>query len=89
MFLFFVKFFGDWSLATSLGVVTDIGGRATASVFGFNNSVAGIGSIAAPLAFGYIADHYGWPAVFVTVAVTYVLCASLVARHRLHDSRRR
>jgi MFS family permease len=74
-FLFFVKFFGDWSLATSLGVVTDIGGNATASVFGFNNSVAGIGSIAAPLAFGYIADKYGWRAVFVTVAVTYVLCA--------------
>lgn len=75
MFLFFVKFFSDWSLATSLGVVTDIGGRATASVFGFNNSVAGIGSITAPLAFGYIADHYGWRAVFMTVAVTYVLCA--------------
>ena len=74
-FLFFVKFFGDWSLATSLGVVTDIGGKATASVFGFNNAVAGIGSITAPLAFGYIADRYGWPAVFVTVAVTYALCA--------------
>ena len=38
-----VKFFGDWSLATSWGVVTDIGGRATASVFAFNNAVAGIG----------------------------------------------
>jgi sugar phosphate permease len=74
-FLFFVKFFGDWSLATSLGVVTDIGGKATASVFGFNNAVAGIGSIVGPLAFGAIADAYGWPAVFVTVAVTYALCA--------------
>ncbi len=75
LFLFFVKFFGDWSLTTSLGVVTDIGGRATASVFGFNNSVAGIGSIAAPLVFGYVADHYGWRMVFVIVAVTYGLCA--------------
>jgi sugar phosphate permease len=37
--------------------------------------VAGIGAIAAPLAFGYIADHYGWRAVFMTVAVTYALCA--------------
>ena len=73
--LFTVKFFGDWSLSTSWGVVTDIGGRATASVFAFNNAVAGIGLIAAPPLFGFVAQHYGWPAVFVTVAVTYVLCA--------------
>jgi MFS family permease len=73
--LFVVKFFGDWSLATSWGVVTDIGGRATASVFAFNNAVAGIGLIAAPPLFGFLAERYGWPAVFVTVAATYVLCA--------------
>ena len=73
--LFFVKLFSDWSLTTSLGVVTDIGGRATASVFAFNNSVAGIGFITAPIVFGYIADHYTWRLVFVTVGVTYVLCA--------------
>jgi sugar phosphate permease len=73
--LFFVKLFGDWSLATSLGVVTDIGGRATASVFAFNNSVAGIGFIAAPIVFGFIADHYTWRLVFVAVGVTYALCA--------------
>lgn len=74
-FLFAVKFFGDWSLATSWGVITDIGGRATASVFAFNNAVAGIGFIAAPVLFGYLAEHYGWTAVFITVAITYVLCA--------------
>jgi ACS family hexuronate transporter-like MFS transporter len=73
--LFAVKFFGDWSLATSWGVVTDIGGRATASVFAFNNAVAGIGFIAAPPLFGFLAQHYGWPAVFLAVALTYVLCA--------------
>ena len=73
--LFAVKFFGDWSLATSWGVVTDIGGRATASVFAFNNAVAGIGLIAAPPLFGFLALRYGWPVVFVTVAATYVLCA--------------
>jgi ACS family glucarate transporter-like MFS transporter/ACS family D-galactonate transporter-like MFS transporter len=75
-FLFAVKFFGDWSLATSWGVVTDIGGRATASVFAFNNAVAGLGLIAAPPLFGYLAQHYGWPAVFLTVAATYLLCAA-------------
>lgn len=74
--LFAVKFFGDWSLATSWGVVTDIGGRATASVFAFNNAVAGIGLIAAPVLFGYLAQHYGWIAVFITVAATYLLCAA-------------
>jgi sugar phosphate permease len=75
-FLFAVKFVGDWSLATSWGVVTDIGGRATASVFAFNNAVAGIGLIAAPPLFGYLAEHYGWTAVFVVVAATYILCAA-------------
>jgi ACS family glucarate transporter-like MFS transporter len=74
-FLFFVKLFGDWSLTTAWGVVTDIGGRATASVFAFNNSVAGLGQIAAPLAFGFIADRFGWRPVFATVGITYFLCA--------------
>lgn len=75
IFLFFVKFFGDWSLAALWGVIADIGGRATASVFAFNNSIAAIGQILAPLMFGALADHYGWPAVFVTAAVTLGLCA--------------
>lgn len=75
LLLFAVKFFGDWSLATSWGVVTDIGGRATASVFAFNNAVAGLGMIAAPPLFGYLARDFGWPSVFITVAATYGLCA--------------
>jgi MFS family permease len=74
-FLFFVKLFGDWSLTTSWGVVTDIGGRATASVFALNNSVAGIGSMAAPVVFGLLAKSHGWYVVFVAVCVTYALCA--------------
>lgn len=73
--LFVVKLFGDWSLTTSWGVVTDIGGQATASVFAFNNAIAGIGLIIAPILFGLIAEHYGWRAVFMTVAATYALCA--------------
>jgi len=73
--LFVVKLLGDWSVTTTWGVVTDIGGRATASVFGFNNAVASLGAIAAPLAFGFLAQHYGWPTVFIVVAATYVLCA--------------
>jgi ACS family D-galactonate transporter-like MFS transporter len=75
VFLFFVKLWSDWSLTTSLGVVTDIGGHATASVFAFNNSVAGIGFVIAPIAFGAIADHYNWRMVFITVGATYAACA--------------
>ena len=43
--LFFVKFFSDWSLTTTWGAVTDIGGRTSATVFAFNNSVATSGAI--------------------------------------------
>lgn len=73
--LFFVKFFSDWSLTTAWGVATDIGGRATASVFAFNNAVAGVGSIGAPAVIGYIAQYAGWPTVFVVIGVTYAVCA--------------
>lgn len=44
-------------------------------MFAFNNTVAGIGLIGAPLVFGYLADEFGWRTVFATVSVTYVLCA--------------
>ncbi len=75
IYLFFVKMFSDCSLTTSWGVITDIGGRATASVFALNNSIAGIGLIAAPTIFGYVADQHGWRWVFITVVIAYVLCA--------------
>lgn len=73
--LFFVKLFGDWSLTTTLGVVTDIGGRTTASVYAFCNSVAGISLVTAPLVYGYLADNVGWRIVFITAGIVYVLCA--------------
>ena len=73
--LFFVKFFGDWSLSTSWGTISDIGGRATASVFAFNNSVAGIGAIAAPTMYGLIIKHSSWSVVFTTAGIAYILCA--------------
>lgn len=72
--LFVVKLFSDSGLATTWGTVTDIGGRASASVFAFNNAVAGIGSIVAPVLFGVIAEQYGWRPVFFTAAGFYVLC---------------
>lgn len=76
LMLFFVKFFSDWSLTMTWGVVTDIGGKTSASVFAFNNSVAGLGAIVAPSVYGNIAEHRGWVPVFLTAAVVYFLCAS-------------
>lgn len=73
--LFFVKFFSDWSLTTTWGTVTDIGGRSTATVFAFNNSVATIGAIVAPTIYGTIAEHASWKYVFLTGAGAYLLCA--------------
>lgn len=72
--LFCVKLFSDSGLATTWGTVTDIGGRATASVFAFNNSVATIGAIVAPLVFGIVAENYGWRPVFAAAAGCYLLC---------------
>eukprot|EP00913_Durusdinium_trenchii_P023417 g21995.t1 len=75
IFLFFVKFFADIGLATRWGTVSDVGGKATASVFGFNNAIACIGAVLAPLLYGYVADHYNWLTVFVIGGVMYGLCA--------------
>ena len=74
-FLFFVKFFSDWSLTTTWGAVTDIGGRTTATVFAFNNSVATIGAVLAPVVYGAVADEFSWRIVFLAGAAAYVLCA--------------
>ncbi len=74
--LFFVKFFSDWSLTTTWGVVTDIGGQKSATVFAINNSIAGIGSIVAPLLYGNIAEHWGWIPVFLTAAGAYLICGT-------------
>ena len=73
--LLFVKFFSDWSLTTTWGTVTDIGGRSTATVFAFNNAIATLGAIAAPPMYGYIAEHYSYRPVFFTGAAAYLLCA--------------
>jgi predicted MFS family arabinose efflux permease len=74
--LFLVKLFADWSLTTTWGVVTDIGGRTSATVFAFNNSVAGVGSILGPAIYGAVAQYAGWMQVFLAAAATYFACAA-------------
>ena len=50
-------------------------GNATASVFAFNNSVAGVGAVLAPAMYGFVAMYYDWKLVFLIASVAYVLCA--------------
>ena len=73
--LFLVKFFGDWSLTTSWATISDIGGKATATIFALNNSIAGIGAILAPAMYGYVAEYYDWKTVFIIACGAYFLCA--------------
>jgi MFS transporter, ACS family, glucarate transporter len=75
LMLFWVKLFSDWSLTATWSTVTDIGGRATATVFALTNTIAGIASILAPLLYGYVAQHYDWKTVFTITWATYGLCA--------------
>ena len=73
--LFVVKLFADISLTTRWGTITDIGGRATASVFAFNNSVASAIIMGIPAVYGYISDVHGWRVVFWVACSAYVACA--------------
>ena len=73
--LVLVKFFSDWSLTTGWGVVTDIGGRSTATVFAFNNAVASFfGAMLAPIMYGIMSDK-DWKWVFITGTVAFIACA--------------
>lgn len=71
-----VKFFGDWSLPTQWGTMTDISGRATATVFGVVNTVGSVGGTAAGPTLGYLKAYFGWEGLFYGVAGVYVLAAA-------------
>lgn len=73
LMLVVVKFFADMEVATRWGTVTDIAGPATASVFSFNNSVAAIGQVVAPLLFGFVAQLASWHLVFLIAMGIYIL----------------
>src|SRR5262249_1878328 len=54
------KFFGDWSLPTQWGTITDIGGRASGTVFGVVNTVGAAAAFLAGPSMGYLKQHHGW-----------------------------
>jgi sugar phosphate permease len=70
-----VRVFGDWSLPTQWAAVTDMGGRAAATVFGIVNTVGAVGGFAAGPIFGYLKQEYDWPGVFYGVAGMCILAA--------------
>jgi sugar phosphate permease len=67
--------FGDWSLATQWGAVTDMGGRATATLFGLVNKVGAVGGFAAGPIMGSLKHHYGWEGIFFCASGMCVLAA--------------
>ena len=73
--LFVVKLFADISLTSRWGTVTDVGGRATATVFAFNNSVASFVAMLFPAIYGWVSETYDWKTVFWMACACYVGCA--------------
>jgi ACS family glucarate transporter-like MFS transporter len=80
-----VKFFSDWEQPAEWGTITDIAGRSAATVTACVNSVGALGGfIASPLT-GLVLKSFsegeqvtaaGWNAVFLLIALEYVVAAS-------------
>jgi sugar phosphate permease len=70
------KFFGDWGLSTQWGTITDVGGRASGTVFGVVNTIGAVAAILAGPVMGTIKQDHGWESLFLTVAGVYVLSAT-------------
>jgi sugar phosphate permease len=70
------RVFSDWSMPTQWAAITDMGGRAAATLFGIINTVGALGgSIAGPV-FGILKASHGWDGVLVGVAVMCLLAAT-------------
>jgi MFS family permease len=69
------RVFSDWSLPTQWAAVTDMGGRAAATVFGIVNTVGALGGFAAGPIFGYLKQEYGYDGIFYGVAAMCILAA--------------
>jgi sugar phosphate permease len=70
------KFFGDWSLATQWGTITDVGGRASGTVFGVVNMVGALAAFLAGPVLGHLKEAHGWEGLFLGVAGAYVVAAA-------------
>jgi sugar phosphate permease len=66
------RVFSDWSLPTQWAAVTDMGGKAAATLFGVVNMVGIFGGVVAGPLFGLLKEQYGWDGMFFGVAA---MCA--------------
>ena len=62
------RVFSDWSLPTQWAAVTDMGGRAAATVFGIVNTIGALGGFVAGPALGWLKADYGWDGQLYGVA---------------------
>ncbi|MBI2807550.1 MAG: MFS transporter [Planctomycetes bacterium] len=69
------RVFNDWSLPTQWAAVTDMGGRAAATLFGIVNTIGAIGGVAAGPILGYLKREYDWPGIFYGVAAMCLAAA--------------
>jgi ACS family glucarate transporter-like MFS transporter len=88
--LFGCKFFGDWSLSTLWGAITDIGGPRAGMLFGAINTVGSAAAFLASPMMSRLLDVAGWEGLFYTSAAVYALAAvcwlGIDSRRRLwHD----
>ncbi|MCE9533585.1 MAG: MFS transporter [Planctomycetes bacterium] len=73
--LLVARFFSDWSLAAQWGAITDMSGRATATVFGLVNTIGALGMFAAGPVLGALKQHHSWEGMFLGAAAMCVLSA--------------
>src|SRR5262249_50773044 len=69
------KFFGDWSLPTQWGTITDMAGKAAGTMFGVVNTVGALGGFAAGPGLGHLKQHHGWEGLFLGVGAAYLAAA--------------
>ena len=73
--LLVAKFFGNWALSTQWGTITDIGGRASATIFGVVNMAGTTAGFLAGPVLGYVKYYQGFDALFFTAASAFMLSA--------------
>jgi sugar phosphate permease len=69
------RFFADWSLPTLWGALTDVGGRASGTVFGIVNMIGSVGAFVAGPILGWWKQEWGWSGLFLGVALVYLAAA--------------
>jgi MFS family permease len=69
------QLFGDWSLSTLWGTITDIAGPAAGTAFGGVNTVGAAAAFVASPLMGWLKQEHGWEGLFYSVAGVYLLAA--------------